>query len=212
MKWKREQGIETVVSRSKKKKQSPASGDKGPAKKGLSWFGAKRPVLGFVVLFAVFMGAFYGVTMIPYMEQKVLPRYMEFNASASVVILNVFDEGATARGTAVSSARYSVDIRHGCDAIEPSMLFLSAVLAFPARFMTKLPGLLVGTIVLSIINLVRIVTLFYTGIHYPKWFDRMHEDVWQTAFILFSLTFWIVWALWATRPPAAVSDATPQTD
>ena len=201
------------MSRSRKKKQSAASGDNHPAKKkGVSWFGAKRPVLGFVVLFAAFMGAFYGVTMIPYMEQNILPRYMEVNASASVMILNVFGEGATASGTAVRSARYSVDIRHGCDAIEPSMLFLSAVLAFPARFMTKLPGLLVGTIVLAIINLIRIVTLFYTGIHYPKWFDRMHEDVWQTAFILFSLTFWIVWALWATRPPAVVSDATPQTD
>ncbi|MCH7872160.1 MAG: exosortase H [Planctomycetes bacterium] len=200
------------MSKATKKKRTTTSDGKVPAKKGLSWFGAKRPVLGFVVLFAAFMGAFYGVTMIPYMEQNILPRYMEFNASASVMILNVFGEGATASGTAVRSARYSVDIRHGCDAIEPSMLFLSAVLAFPARFMTKLPGLLVGTIVLAIINLIRIVTLFYTGIHYPKWFDRMHEDVWQTAFILFSLTFWIVWALWATRPPAAVSDATPQTD
>jgi len=183
-----------------------------PAKKGVSWFGAKRPVLGFVVLFGVFMGAFYGVTMIPYMEQKLLPEYMKVNASVSTMILNVFGEGATANGTAVRSARYSVDIRHGCDAIEPSMLFLSAVLAFPAPFMTKLPGLLVGTIVLAIINLIRIVTLFYTGIYYPKWFDRMHEDVWQTAFILFSLTFWIVWALWATSPPAVESDATPQTD
>ena len=200
------------MSKPKKKKRATASDDTGSAKKRVSWFGAKRPVLGFVVLFAVFMAAFYGITFIPYIEQKLLPRYMEINASASVMILNVFGEGATARGTGVSSARYSVDIRHGCDAIEPSMLFLSAVLAFPAPFMTKLPGLLVGTLVLAIINLIRIVTLFYTGIYRPKWFDTMHEDVWQTAFILFSLTFWIVWALWATRPPAAVSDATPQTD
>ena len=201
------------MSKSKKKKQFVPQVEKRPAKKkGLGWFGAKRPVLGFVVLFAAFMGGFYGVTMIPYVEQTILPRYMEINASASTMILNVFREGATANGTAVRSARYSVDIRHGCDAIEPSMLFLSAVLAFPAPLLSKLPGLLVGTLVLALINLIRIVTLFYTGIYYPKWFDTMHEDVWQTAFILFSLTFWIVWALWATRPPAAASDATPQTN
>lgn len=178
----------------------------------MSGFAQRKPVLVFVVLFVTFMGLFYGLTMVPYVEQNILPRYMELNASASTIVLNVFGEGAVTRGTAVSSSRYSVDIRHGCDAIEPSALFLSAVLAFPARMVTKLPGLLLGTLVLAIVNLIRIVSLFYTGIHYPKWFDMMHQDVWQFAFILLSLTFWVVWALWATRPPISVPDATPQTD
>ncbi len=175
------------------------------------WFGAKRPVLGFVVLFAVLMGVFYAITWIPFMEQKVLPAYMRANASMSTMILNVFGEGATTRGTSVSSPRYSVDIRHGCDAIEPSALFLAAVLAFPARWRSKLLGVLIGTLVLAIINLVRIVTLFYTGIYKPSWFDAMHVDVWQPIFILLSLTFWVIWALWATRPPAAQANATAET-
>ena len=200
------------MSKSKKPNRTKPPATSGAPRSGLSRFAEKKPVLVFVVLFAVFMGAFYGVTHIPYIEQNTLPRYMELNATASTMVLNAFGEGATARGTSVSSKRYSVDIRHGCDALEPSALFLSAVLAFPARLLTKLPGLMLGTLVLAIVNLIRIVSLFYTGIHYPTWFDFMHKEVWQFAFILLSLTFWIVWALWATRPPTAVPDATPQTD
>ena len=215
-------GSRTTVSKAHKKKRSDekqkagaeaarADGGRTPRPK-MTGFGAKRPVLGFVVLFAVLMGGFYAVTWIPYVEQEILPAYMKANASASTAILNLFGEGATRRGTSVSSPRYSVDIRHGCDAIEPSMLFLAAVLAFPAPFKTKLPGVLVGTIVLAIVNLIRIVTLFYTGIYKQSWFEIMHVDVWQTLFVLLSLTFWVIWALWATRPPASKPDAAPQTN
>lgn len=166
-----------------------------------TWMRDKRPVLGFVLLFATLMGLFFAVSTIGFVNVKVLPAYMRANARASVVILNLFGEGAKARDTSVISPRYSVNIQHGCDAIAPSGLFLAAVLAFPASMRSKLPGLLIGTLVLAMINLIRIVTLFYTGIYWPKWFEAVHVDVWQPIFILLSLTFWIIWALWATREP-----------
>ena len=44
----------------------------------------------------------------------------------------------------INSSRYSVNIAHGCDAIEPLALFVAAVVAFPVAFRTKVPGLLIG--------------------------------------------------------------------
>ncbi len=164
-----------------------------------TWFSGKWPVFRFVGLFVLLMGLFYGLTFVPVLNKRFLPYYMEFNARASAGILSVLGEGASANGTAVVSARYSVDIRHGCDAIEPSALFIAAVLAFPGRWLSKIPGLIAGTVVLAIINLIRIVTLFYTGIYKPEWFQAMHVDVWQPVFILLALTLWVLWALWATR-------------
>ncbi len=183
---------------------SRAAGPRGDSSQFLfGWMYAKRPVLAFVVLFVVLLGVFYWITFLEAVNMKAIPAYMRFNAQASVVILNVFGEGATAQDTSVASKRFSVNIQHGCDAIEPSALFLAAVLAFPASLKSKLPGLFIGTLVLAIVNLVRIVTLFYTGIFYPKWFEVMHVDVWQPIFIVLSLTFWIVWAWWATRSTTA---------
>lgn len=176
-----------------------------------SWFGEKRPVMGFVVLFAVLMGVFYAITFLPYVNKTLIPKYMRLNARASAVICNVFGEGASARGTALASKRFSVDIAHGCDAIEPSALFIAAVLAFPASLRSKFPGLLVGTLVLAVINLMRIVTLFYTGIYFPRAFEAMHVDVWQPIFIVLSLTFWVIWAWWATKARTPQSDVATET-
>lgn len=171
---------------------------------------AKRPVLGFVLLFAVLMAVFYSITFIPYVSNDLLPAYTRLNARMSVGVLNLFGEGATAKGTAVSSTRFSVDIRHGCDAVAPSALFIAAVLAFPGSLRSKIPGILVGTLVLAVINIIRIVTLFYTGIFFPRAFEAMHVDVWQPIFILLALIFWVIWAWWATRPKAAKPHVTTE--
>ena len=159
----------------------------------------KRPIFQFVGLFVILMGVYFAITMISAVDKDILPKYMRFYASASAAVMNVFGEGASATGTSVVSARYSVNIKQGCDALTPSALFIAAVLAFPGSFRSKIPGLIAGTLVLAIINLVRIISLFYTGIHFPRWFETMHVDVWQPGFILLSLTLWVLWALWATR-------------
>lgn len=163
----------------------------------------KRPIFQFVGLFVLFMGIYWGLTMLGAVEKTIIPSYMRFYAQASARVIDIFGEGASATGTEVMSSRYSVNIKHGCDALAPSALFIAAVLAFPASIRSKIPGLIAGTLVLAVINLVRIISLFYTGIYFPKWFETMHVDVWQPAFILISLTLWVMWALRATR--AAVS-------
>ncbi len=176
------------------------------------WIYAKRPVLGFVLLFGVLMALFYACTFLVVINKKLIPAYMRLNARASTAIINVFGEGATAKGTWVSSPRFSVDIRHGCDAIAPTALFIAAVLAFPASMRSKLPVVVIGTFFLAVVNLVRIVTLFFTGIYYPKWFEAAHVDVWQPIFILLALALWVAWACWATRSKVGQPDVSPETD
>lgn len=173
------------------------------------WVGSKKPVFVFVGVFVLLMGVFYAITFIPPVQKKVLPGLLELNARASAAVLNIFGEGAEAADTTLRSRRYQVNIAHGCDAIEPIALFIAAVLAFPAPVRTKWPGLLAGVLALTVLNVVRIISLFYVGIHWQSAFETMHEDVWQPAFIVFSLFFWVVWALWATKPPARGEPRSP---
>jgi exosortase/archaeosortase family protein len=173
---------------------------------GFAWFHNKRPVFQFVGLFALLMGVFYALTFIPVLSDKALPGLQKANAEVSTAILNLFGEGATTDKSSISSSRYSINIAHGCDAIEPAALFVAAVLAFPASIGSKLPALFAGTFLLLTINLVRIVSLFYTGVYWPKAFETMHVDVWQPAFIVLSLFLWTLWALWATKPRPRSAD------
>ena len=187
---------------------SPVASAPGSDPRRFEWFHNKRPVFRFVGLFALLMGVFYACAFIPAMNKKALPGLQRLNAAVSTAILNLFGEGAASQGTAISSSRYSINIAHGCDAVEPAALFVAAVLAFPATFRSKLPPLFAGTFLLLTINLVRIVSLFYTGIYWPTAFETMHVDVWQPAFIVLSLFLWTLWALWATKPRPQPADVT----
>lgn len=141
-----------------------------------------------------------------FMRDTVFPSYLRVNARMSGAILGVLEDSVTVSGQSIRG-RYNLTIERGCDAIEPSALFLAGVLAFPAAAMSKIPGILIGTFCLMAINLVRIVSLFYVGIHKPEWFHVMHVDVWQALFIFLAILFWVLWALWATREPPAKDHA-----
>ena len=158
---------------------------------------SRRPVLRFIVVFLVLMGPFafffYGFLI----ESGVFRSYLELNAAASAWILRWFGEDVTANGFSLLSTRTSLEIRHGCDALLPSALFVSAVLASPVSLITKIPGMIAGVIFLLLMNLVRIATLFYAGVFIPRYFERMHLEVWPAIFILVSLTLWVIWARWA---------------
>ena len=162
-------------------------------------FQSKRPVLRFGLIFILCAGLFYGCEATSPFKKTVFPAYCGINASISAAILNCFGEQATAQDTLVTSPRFSIEVRRGCDAVEPSALFMAAIIASPVLIWTRLVGLIAGTILLMLINLIRIVSLFYVGVFYPTAFEVVHLDVWQALFIFLLILFWAVWVRWAKR-------------
>ena len=166
-----------------------------------------RPVLRFVLLFGLFLGLFELVFVLPVVKNQLFPAYLRWNAVASGALLGIFEDSVVTHGNSIAG-RYSLTIERGCDALDPSALFLAGVLAFPSALMAKLPGMFFGTLCLMALNLVRIASLYYIGVYIPSWFHIMHVDVWQAAFILIAIVFWVLWALWAIRKDSPVSHAT----
>jgi exosortase H (IPTLxxWG-CTERM-specific) len=173
--------------------------DAGAASGGASGFARKRPVLRFVVLFIALMVAFYAVTSMSWYQDGVFQRYLNLNADVSAMMLRWFGEDARSTDQDVRSPRMSLSIAAGCDAIEPSFMFAAAVMAFPASVKAKLLGVIVGVPLLLLLNLARILSLYYIGVYVPNWFEIAHVDIWQPAFILLALICWIVWVIWAMR-------------
>ncbi len=170
---------------------------------GPRWLHAKRPVLRFVVLFGVFMGLYQLACMTAFVRETAFPAYLRLNAQASGAVIGLFEDSLTVSGQSIRSPRYSLVIERGCDAIEPSALFLAGVLAFPATFRLKVPGMLLGTVCLMVLNLVRIISLFYVGVFFKEAFHVIHVDVWQSLFIFLAILFWIIWAIRASRGAGA---------
>ena len=83
--------------------------------------------------------------------------------------------------------------------MEPAALFISAVLASPVSWGSRLLAAVVGTALLLTINLIRIISLFLCAVHWRSAFDVMHLDVWQALFIFLAIFLWAIWAAWAVK-------------
>ena len=162
-------------------------------------FAARHPILRFVLVFAVCMGLFYALTITSFFETRGWGPYLDLNAEVSGAILGLFIDDVTVSGRSISSPQASILIERGCDAIHPTGLFLSAVIAAPTSVLSKVFGMFTGTFLLMSLNLVRIITLFVIRIHWPDMFEIMHVEVWQALFIFLALLLWVLWANWAVR-------------
>ena len=116
-------------------------------------------------------------------------------AQITAVILSVLGEVVHVDGVTIYSTVLNLEIVPECIAITPTMVFASAVIAFPATMSDKLKGLVIGTVLLYGINLVRVVTLFYIGVYAPTHLEFAHLVVWQAAIMLAAIGIWIHWAV-----------------
>ena len=159
-------------------------------------------VLKFLVIFVILLVVFYVFTAFsPFYNKKFAPSHLHLIARVSGYLLALLGQNITVTGSSIHSPRLTANIIRGCDAVEAIALYVCAVLAFPLPFLKKLLGIIVGTLLLLIMNLIRIVSLFLIGAYSRRMFDLMHIDVWQAVFIFFAVLLWILWLIWATRSP-----------
>ena len=144
------------------------------------------------------MVLFYGLLATPYFDQM-LYSYLEVNAWASNAILRGFGQPTHVAEVTIQSPNFAIAIRRGCDAVEPTWLFCAAVLSFKAPLTRKLLGILAGIVLLQVLNLVRIVTLFWIGLHLPDLFNSAHMEIWPTTFIIVAILLFIGWIEWSVR-------------
>ena len=186
-----------------RRKETPVS--KAPAVPQEPFWRRNRREITFLVLFVVLLGGGFTLVSVNWINDHAIEPFTAGIARLSGFILNLLGQQVTMRGTIISSPHFAVNIRNGCNGIEAMLIFLAAVLAFPARWRSRLAGLALGILAIQVVNLIRVVALFLTGVYFPKIFDTSHTVIWQTIVILAGVLLWIYWANRFARPgePAA---------
>lgn len=169
-----------------------------PPSPAVPWY--RRREVAFLVLFVVLLAGSFTLISVNWVNDHVVEPFTGGVARASGAALNLLGQDVILRGTVIQGPRFAVNIRNGCNGIEAMLIFLAAVLAFPAPWRSRLLGLALGAIAIQIVNLVRVVSLYLTGAYFPKLFDASHTVIWQSVVILFSVLLWIFWANRFTAP------------
>jgi exosortase family protein XrtM len=162
----------------------------------LAWYAGKGPVFRFGLNFGLWLALFYALLSIPFVEDHLLYSYLEANAWLANAILRGFGESTHVSEVTIESPQFAMAIRRGCDAVEPTWLLCAAMISFPAPFLHKLKGMLAAIVLLQALNLVRIVTLYWIGIHLPGFFNSAHMEIWPTVFIIVAIVLFVCWKGW----------------
>jgi exosortase H (IPTLxxWG-CTERM-specific) len=173
-----------------------------------SFWQRNRRELTFLILFIVLLGGGFTLISVNWVNDHVVEPFTAGIARASGAALGLLGQDVTMEGTVIRSPRFAVNIRNGCNGVEAMLIFLAAVLAFPASWRSRLAGLALGILAIQVVNLVRVVALFLTGVYFPRIFDSSHTVIWQTIVILFGVLLWIFWANRFAAPAAPAEPAT----
>lgn len=116
-------------------------------------------------------------------------------------ILNLFGQNTVVIGTTVQSSIFGISVVTACTGIFITGLFLIAVIAFPTRWLPKMIGAGIGIGGIFLVNIIRLVSLYFIGVHWPGFLDQAHQLIWQSLLIVIAVALWLVWAgRWAHAP------------
>jgi len=153
----------------------------------------KHPIIRFCLLFLLLLVSF--TVLLSFYPFKYFFHYSlcVSIASQAAWILQTLGIIVYASSVIISGKGFSVQIAANCTAIFEIVLFLSAVIAFPALLREKLIGGVLGTIFIYSLNLLRIVVLFLIGMYFTQFFDETHTYVAQCIFIVMVAILWLFW-------------------
>lgn len=149
-----------------------------------------------VLQFALFLAALAAMSAIALglmQSESAMFGLQRAIAGSTCAVLRVLGTGATVVGTTIASDRFSISIVAACTGLFLAVVFSSAVVAYPTGWRAKLFGLGAGIAAIYVMNIVRLVVLFYVGVFFPQRVEQMHLLVLQSLSIVGVLLLWLIW-------------------
>lgn len=120
-------------------------------------------------------------------------------AETVFAILRLFSPEVVREGSVIRHASgFAYEIYYRCTGILPVVCLAVAILAYPKYSpRRKLVGLGLGLPLLLLLNILRLLHLFFVGIYSPRFVDLAHSVLWESGIIAAVVGFWLTWINWA---------------
>ena len=155
----------------------------------------RKTALGFAVRFTVIALVLFALYGFPYakygISQGWLDVYLGSYAKLVGFVLGVSEEGLSVQGNHIFG-KASLQIVKSCDAMEINILLSAAILAFPGPPIRKALALLGALLAVAILNVARIVSLYYVLLGRKGAFEFLHLELWPLVMVVGATVFFVV--------------------
>jgi len=187
------------MSRKSKKHRAPPKKPPSFKESCRAWYESKRPLLGFGLRFVAVMGIFYLLSLTPIYRQALAGAVLCY-AQAANAILEILGEKSVLDGATLrSEGEAIITVEPGCTGFDYSWFLMAAIAAFPAPILGKVLGIIAGVAVLLGLNIVRVTSLFWVGVHRPEHFAFVHEQLWAVVLNVATVCLMVAWIVWMKR-------------
>ena len=154
----------------------------------------RRQPVRFAVIFLLIVAVVFGAHRLVE-PTRFMKRYVEIIAASVGLVLRLTRFKTVVMGSLVRFHTFSMKIIPECTGAEAMAIFCASVIAFPATVKEKLLAVGIGLPMLYVVNVMRLVCLGFIGafVESRDVFNFAHIYVWQTVFILFVVSIWLVW-------------------
>lgn len=143
----------------------------------------------FLALVSLFNLAIYLLSYAGYLYPLI-----DFTTVSAAYLMNLFGLKAAVSLDRILLKSRTFYITLECTAIYIAALYASLVLAYPVKAKKKLSGLTIGIPAILIANILRLLIIATVSERFPsKYFNYLHDYLWQIVFVLLVATLWFIW-------------------
>lgn len=155
----------------------------------------------FVSLFALILLALFTLELLDPVQAAVIQPFTGWLADISTAIITPFDSAVQSYGRIISHREtgFAVSIEAGCNGVEAAIVLIAGVLAFPARWVDRLLAIVGGFLAIQVMNIARIISLFYLGQWNLDLFTWTHLYLWPVLIMLDVLIVFLLYLRYLNR-------------
>jgi exosortase H (IPTLxxWG-CTERM-specific) len=161
----------------------------------------------FVLLFASLLIGLFTLELLAPVQAAVIQPFTGMLADISAALIIPFDDQVYASGRIIGHAQtgFAVSIEAGCNGVEATIVLIAGVLAFPASWGRKLTVIVLGFFAIQVMNIARIISLFYIGQWNLELFTWTHLYVWPVLIMLDVLVVFMLYLRYLSKQEAPVT-------
>ena len=155
----------------------------------------------FLLMFTLYFCVFFALDFTPYVQRHLISHWTDFLAVISGALITLVHPGVFVIDNKIinGASGIGVTILAGCNAVEACGLLIAAMFSFPTYWKSRLSGALIGSAAVQVVNLMRIVSLFYLAQMNDSIFEFAHRFLWQVFIMLDVLVVWLFWVRHLSR-------------